>query len=121
MTGFYATQVKILRPQEVTASHGRSTTLTYDLDTGAQLIDVTFGVELQPKTRVELDDQARVATQSGYRLHTPPGRDLDLRPDDRIRCAIGDLDIVGEVDRWPSTEHPSGVDHVEVNLELRTG
>ncbi|WP_411815494.1 hypothetical protein [Gordonia sp. SND2] len=121
MDGFYTTPIKILRPVEIAAPHGRATTLTYEVSEGAQLIDVDNPVELQPAARVELDDDMRIATQSGYEMQTQPGVNIDLRPYDRVRTSIGDLDVVGEVKRWPGTEFESGVDHVEVILELRTG
>lgn len=121
MPGFYSTPIQIVRPAILSAAHGRGNTLSYDVEDGATVLDVAEPVELQPSVRVELDDQTRVATQSGWELQTQPGVDIDLRPTDRIRCSIGDLDVSGEVKRWPGPEWPSGIDHVEVTCELRTG
>ena len=122
MLGFYSTPIAIVRPASLAAAHGRGTTLSYDIADGATVIDVPDPVELQPSVRVELDENhTRVATQSGWELQTNLGIDIDLRPTDRIRTTFGDLDVVGEIKRWPGPEYPSGIDHVEVTLELRTG
>lgn len=118
---FYLDVIEIIKPVEVRVGHGSATQLSHDPEDGARIVTVTKPVELQPRTRIELDDQTRVATQSGYVLFTSPGQDIDLDPVDRVRTRYGDLDVVGEVQRWPDTRYESGVHHVECELESRTG
>ncbi len=49
------------------------------------------------------------------------GKNLDVEPTDRVAHAGRDLDVVGEIKRWPSPEFESGVDHVELTLEYKNG
>lgn len=119
--GFYQQSVAILRPAKVTSRYGGGEQLTYDVDEGAERIPVPFGVEVQPRTEVELADDTRIATQTGWTLITPDGYDLDVTEIDRITYAGRDLEIQGEVHRWPSDDYPSGVDHVSLTLEYRNG
>lgn len=118
---FYSDVVQIVRPVSIPAQYGSATTFSYDPADGAQIIDVAAPVDIQPTMRVSLDDQTRIATLSGWTLHTQPGIDIDLTPKDRVRCKYGDCDLTGEVRRWPSEIFESGIDHVEVDIELRTG
>ncbi|GAC71026.1 hypothetical protein [Gordonia soli] len=121
--GFYEQSATILRPaKKVTRYNPAGEELTYDLAEGAQRIPIAFGVDVQPRTEVELDENGtRIATKTVLWLCTPDGCDLDVRPTDRIGYGGVDLDISGEVHRWPSDEYESGVDHVSVALEHRNG
>lgn len=121
MAPFYLDQIEVIKPAEIRAPHGSATTLSHDVADGARIVTVTKPVELQPRTRIELDDETRVATRSGFVLFSSPGEDIDIDPVDRIRTVYGDLDVVGEVKRWPDTRYPSGVHHVECELESRKG
>ncbi|WFN94168.1 MULTISPECIES: hypothetical protein [Gordonia] len=122
MDEFYGQRVSILRPAKISGRYGGDERLSYDLDDGATLTEVPFGVDMQPRTELELGaDEGRVSIQIGYELHTPPGHDLDLTATDRIVYAGRHLDVDGDVHRWPSVEYPGGVDHVEVALTFYAG
>ena len=121
--GFYGQTITVLRPAKISDRYNpRGERLSYEIAEGAQRIPVSFGVELQPRLEVETDENGtRVATHTVWWLCTPDGFDLDVEATDRIGYAGRDLDIVGEVHRWPSVDHPSGVDHVELALEYKNG
>ncbi|MCF8605149.1 hypothetical protein L5I01_17480 [Gordonia sp. HY442] len=120
---FYGQRAAILRPVKVSGRYsGSGERLSYDEADGAVPESIPFGVEIQPRTEVEIGDNgARVSVQTGYRLHTPPGRDLDVAAVDRIVYNGRHLDIDGDVHRWPSPDYPSGVDHVEIALTFHAG
>lgn len=122
--GFYQQSMSILRPVKVSDRYNPDgERLSYDLADGAYRTPVATGVDVQPRTEVETDDNGtRVATRTVWWLCTPDGVDLDVEPTDRISVDGGpDLDIVGEVHRWPSDDYPSGVDHVALALEYKNG
>lgn len=120
--GFYQQRVQVLRPARIAGKYGGDETLSYETADGARIIDVPFAVDMQPRTEVELGQgDGRITIQTGYTLHTPPGRDLDLTAVDRVLYAGRDLDVDGDVHRWPSADFPSGVDHVEVALTFTAG
>lgn len=122
--GFYQQSISILRPVRVSDRYNpEGEQLSYDLADGAARIPISFGVDVQPRTEVEADENGtRVATRTVWWLCTPDGVDLDVAPTDRVSVDGGpDLDIVGEVHRWPSDDYPSGVDHVSLALEYKNG
>ncbi|MDJ0006512.1 hypothetical protein [Gordonia alkanivorans] len=119
MAKFFTEQVQIVRPVTVSNKYNPEGSLSWE---GAQRLPVPFGVEVQPRTQYETDENGtRVATRTVWWLCTPRGRDLDVEPTDRIAYAGRDLDVVGEIGRWPSPAYESGVDHVELTLEYKNG
>jgi hypothetical protein len=117
---FYAQRAAVLRPVSIAGDYGGEQ-LSYDEADGATRTPIPFGVDIQPRSEVEIGDGGRVMTQTGWTLHTPPGRDLDVTEIDQIVYNNRALSVVGEVHRWPSADYPSGVDHVEISLEYRSG
>lgn len=63
----------------------------------------------------------RQAVTTGWRLYTRPGNDIDITPYDRVEWAGVELEVAGEVARWPHPLRRGGVHHVEVSLRRRTG
>lgn len=121
--GFYQQRVSVIRPVTVTDPYNPDGGhLSYDQTDGATATAVGFGVDMQPRLEVELGaEEGRIGTQTGWKLFTPPGRDLDVDATCRIRYRGRDLDIEGEVRRWDSADYPSGVDHVSLTLQYVTG
>lgn len=119
--GFYEQRVSIVEPARVAGDYGGGA-WTWDPAAGAVETEVPFGVEVQPRTTGEtLEDGTRVRTVIGMRLQTPPGKDLVIPARAAVRFLGKNYDVVGEPARWPSSDYPSGVDHVEVDLELKEG
>lgn len=88
--------------------------------TSPQRWDVA-GVSMQPASQVEdVTSEAREMVTTGWRLQTRSG-DLDLRSDDRVLWAGRELEVVGEIARWPHPIRPGEVHHVEAFLEKRSG
>lgn len=80
------------------------------------------GVSMQPAAQAEdTTSEPRTTITTGYRLHTRPPGDLDLRSSDRVRYSGIELNVVGEVARWPHPIHPHRVHHIEAFLERRSG
>lgn len=118
--GFYDQRVAIVEPGWVSGDYGGRTE-TWDPALGATSSQVPFGVDVQPWVSTEiLEDGTRVSATVGYRVHTPPGRDLAIEISTAVRWR-GDLYNVTGVKRWPSGDFPSGVDHVVLDLERREG
>lgn len=119
--GFYEQRVTVVEPAKVGGDYGGGS-WTWDPALGATEHPIRFGVEVQPRTTAEtLEDGTRVRTVIGMRLQTPPGKDLVLPARAAIRYLGKNYDVVGEVARWPSSDYPSGVDHVEMDLERKEG
>lgn len=115
--GFWQQQLQVIEPLAVPAEYGNSTTWNYDVEP----VDLPFLVDLQPVSMVRMPDGSRVdPTETRYRFFTPVGFDIAVKKQQRYRW----LDQVFDVDafrRWPSSDYPSGVDHVVVDLVLREG
>lgn len=119
--GFYEQRVSVVSPALVDGDYGGGR-WTWDPAEGATETPVPFGVDVQPRVSSEnLEDGTRVTVIVGLRLHTPAGHDLDVRATDAIRYAGDVYQVVGKPGRWPSSDYPSGVDHVEIDLELKEG
>lgn len=121
--GFYEQTAAILRPVEMPRYYGGGDTaeLSYEAADGAVPEAIPFGVDIQPRMEiVSADGGERLQVQTGWTLHTPAGVDLDV--DELARVIYrGDECPVIRVDRWESTDYPSGVDHVEVEFEYKKG
>ena len=80
------------------------------------------GVSIQPFSQAEAADPgARDRLTTGWRMQTPPGRDLDLDATDRVELADGAAcGVLGEVARHQDP-FGRGVHHVEVALVRTTG
>lgn len=118
--GFYDQRATLVQPGWRSGDYGGSVE-TWDPAEGATATPVPFGVDVQPWVSTEtLEDGTRIATMHGYRLHTPPGRDLAVNERTAVQWR-GDLYTVSGTKRWPSGDYPSGVDHVVLDLELREG
>lgn len=74
-----------------------------------------------PTSQVEDAAGNRVAISSGWRLHSAPGVDIDLRATDRVEWQGMSLEVVGEVARYPHPIRPGHVHHVEAQLQRMTG
>lgn len=119
--GFYEQRVTVVEPARAGGDYGGGT-WTWDPEKGATETPVPFGVEVQPRTTAEtLEDGTRVRTVIGMRLQTPPGKTLTVPARAAIRYLGKNYDVVGEPAVWPSSDFPSGVDHVEIDLELKEG
>lgn len=110
MIGF-TSEITILRPAEISDDYG--TRLDYD---NATEIPVDFPVSLQPTSSTEAGPE-RPQVITGWRMLTPPGKDIDLRSSDRIRNAGKILSILGDVQSWPHPIKVGAVHHVECMLE----
>lgn len=65
----------------------------------------------------------REQTITGWKVQSPPGVDLDLRPTDRVELAdYGDVlcEVIGEIARFPDP-WGRGVHHVEATIERVDG
>lgn len=84
-------------------------------------IPVDFPVSVQPSASSE-GPAEREQVVTSWRLYSPPGTDLDLRPGDRVEVG-GTLvmDVVGQPMRWPDPFQPGHVHHVEAVLEAVDG
>lgn len=81
---------------------------------------VPFQVSVQPVSSRE-DAPERPAVTTTWRLITPPGRDLALRPMDRVEVdGEMTMSVSGEVARWKAGA-PGRVHHVTAMLERVTG
>lgn len=79
------------------------------------------GVHVQPAAQTEdVTSEARSMVTTGWRLYTNHG-DLDLRADDRVVWNGRELDVIGEVARWPHPMRPGQIHHIEAYLERRAG
>lgn len=112
MSGLYTQTVDVLRAELVADRYGntapdwsRTTRTTYR------------GVSVQPDSSTEGDGE-RQQVVTGWRLITQRGRDIDIRPGDRVEHAGRLLDTDGDVGRW---EIAGRVHHVEVRLKEVTG
>lgn len=83
-------------------------------------VPVPFRVSVQPVSSSE-DGPERPAVTTTWRLLTPPGRDLNLRPVDRVEVnGEMTMSVVGEVARYRAGA-PGRVHHVRAALEKVTG
>lgn len=78
-------------------------------------------VAVQPRTSSESTADPRDQTITGWRLYTRAGVDLDIEPTDRVRWGGRDLEVIGEVARWPHPIIPGAVHHIEVDLQRVSG
>ncbi|QCG77592.1 head closure Hc1 [Gordonia phage Fairfaxidum] len=120
---FFTEQIVVVRPARIVEKYNpEGEFLSFDPADGVQRIPVPFGVEVQPRAVVETDDNdTRVATHTVLWVCTPTGRDIDVEPTDRVAYRGRDHEVVGEIKRWPSPDHESGVDHVEFTIEFKNG
>ena len=83
-------------------------------------VEVPFLVSVQPVASSEGGPE-RPAVTTTWRLLTPPGRDLALRPQDRVEVnGEMTLSVVGDVARY-RVGRPGRVHHVRVALERVSG
>lgn len=81
-----------------------------------------LGLSVQPAGRAE-DAQPgeRDRVTSGWNIQSPPGRDLDLLPTDRVELEGGvECEVVGEVARHQDP-FGRGLHHVELFVQRVTG
>lgn len=118
MTVIFVNAVTVLRAREVGSVYSSEKTLTWD---DPVRIDVPFLVSVQPRGSTE-GGTDRPTVVSSWWMCTPPGTDLDLRPEDRVELATGiQLEVVGQPLRWPDPVNQDQVHHVEANLEVVDG
>ncbi|MFC7450548.1 hypothetical protein [Rhodococcus daqingensis] len=79
-------------------------------------IEVPFLVSVQPAGSTE-GGARPVTVTTNWRIFTPAGTDLDLQSTDRVKWAGRDLEVVGEIARWPHPIIPGAVHHVEVEVQ----
>lgn len=112
-------QIEVQRPRRVASVYStEDDVLTWEFP---ERVHVPFKVSVQPSDTTE-GDEHRPQTVSTWRLYTPPGRDLDLRAEDRV--VLGGtlpLQVVGEPQKWPDPLRPGHVHHVEARLEVVRG
>lgn len=83
-------------------------------------VEVPFLVSVQPLASSEGGPE-RPAVTTTWRLLTPPGRDLALRPQDRVEVnGEMTLSVVGDVARYRAGA-PGRVHHVRAALERVSG
>lgn len=83
-------------------------------------VSVPFRVSVQPVSSSEGQPE-RPAVTTSWRLLTPPGRDLQLRPQDRVEVnGEMTMSVVGDVARYRAGA-PGRVHHVRAALEKVTG
>lgn len=117
MAAGYTSTITILRPGVVESDHASEPVLDHS---DPERIEVPFLVSMQPMTSTE-GPSTRPQVVSGWWLCTPAGRDLDLRPTDRVEFGSIELEVIGEVGRWPHPIRPGAVHHVEAMLERVVG
>ena len=114
----FVDSIVILRPQVVI---DRYTSIEKaDWTKPPERVPVPFRVTVQPVSSTEGQTE-RPAVTTSWRLLTPPGRDLDLRPVDRVEVnGEMTMSVVGDVARYRAGA-PGRVHHVRVALERVTG
>ena len=113
MTVIFNQRVEVLRAGLVKSPYSTATVEDWS---NPQVIGVEFPVSVQPAGSTESEVE-RPTVNSGWRLITPPGTDLDLRASDRIR--IGGMlvmEVQGNPEKWPDPFRPGRVHHVEASL-----
>ncbi|AQY55617.1 head-to-tail stopper [Gordonia phage Huffy] len=115
----YTTKVVIVKPAKITDRYN-SERLEYDPEKGATLVDFEPLVSVQPTSQTE-DSDHRLMVTTGWRLITPLGTDIPLASVDRVRFAGREVEVAGDVSRWPHPIIPGGVHHVEALLTEVTG
>lgn len=115
MIGF-TTKVQILKPAVVTDRYGNE---VLDYENGTP-VDVERLVSVQPTTQTE-DTDARLMVVNGWRLITPAGVDIPLAEVDRVLFNGREVEVAGNVLRWPHPVVPGKVHHVEADLTLVRG
>lgn len=82
---------------------------------------VVPGVVVMPTSQIEDAVGNRVAVNTGWRLYSAPGTDVDVLPTDRVEWNGMSLEVIGEVARYPHPIRPGSVHHVEIELRKMTG
>ncbi|WIC89778.1 head-to-tail stopper [Gordonia phage Sapo] len=118
---FFGQQLTEVRPAVVAAAYGNGKDYVYEVERGAQHLQLPFLVDLQPvSSQRNPDPQRDLASEDRWKFFTPPGLDLPVQKWYRYRWLDQEFDVAS-VKRWPSSEFASGVDHVVVELLLREG
>lgn len=117
----FTQSIQVVRPGKKADPYNSRPILDYKSPT---IFDVGFRVSVQPVAQSE-GAPPRGGVTSRFLLITPPGTDLDLRVDDRVRIRAGDsffdLDVVGPPQKWPDPFDFDTVHHVEAFLEAVRG
>lgn len=118
----FTQSIQIVRPSKKSDPYNTRPILDWKNPT---IIDVGFRVSIQPLSQSE-GDAPRGGLTSRFLLITPPGTDLDLREDDRVRVRsttseFFDLDVQGKPQKWPDPFSFDTVHHVEAFLEAKRG
>lgn len=115
----FVDQIVILQPLK-SGSPYSSGVGTYDWGLPPTRVEVPFLVSVQPVASSE-DGPERPTVTTTWRLLTPPGRDLELRSQDRVEVN-GEMvmSVVGDVARYRAGA-PGRVHHVRAALEKVTG
>lgn len=90
------------------------------------IVEVPFPVSVQPSS-TQLGGNSEGPSErpqliDRFRLYTPPGTDIDLSANDRVKVGgVMTLEVVATPVRWPDPFRDGEVHHVEATLECVRG
>lgn len=114
----FVDSIAVLQPQMTSDRY--SSAERPDWSQPPERVEVPFRVSVQPVASSEGSPE-RPAVTTTWRLLTPPGRDLALRPVDRVEVnGEMTMSVVGDVARYRAGA-PGRVHHVRAALEKVTG
>ncbi|AXQ65133.1 hypothetical protein SEA_SCHMIDT_11 [Gordonia phage Schmidt] len=116
----YTTRIEIVKPGRKTDPYNPGGAVLDWSPEAVTVVPVERLVSVQPNAQTETADH-RVLLTSGWLLVTPPGMDLPLSAIDRVRFAGREVQVDGDVARWPHPTKPGGVHHVEAQLTAVSG
>lgn len=120
MSRGFTTSITILQPLRAVGRYSSGVD-PYDWTLPPTRVPVDFPVSVQPLTSSEGPPE-RPTVVTGWQLIGPPGRDLPLRPQDRVEAASGEVySVDGDVLRFPHPTRMNAVHHVEAMLERVKG
>lgn len=109
--------ITVVRPATSTDAYGST---VYDWANATRT--VVHGVAVLPMSQHESGTGVfRDVVTTGWRVYSKPGLDIDLTAYDRVEWRGLDLEVVGEVARWPHPLRRGAIHHIEASLQRRTG
>ncbi len=109
--------VVVVRPTTSTDRYGST---VYDWDAPTRTVYASVAVLPTSQQESGIGEFREIVT-TGWRVYSRAGLDIDVDASDRVEWAGRDLEVIGEVARWPHPIRPGHVHHVEFTMQRRTG